>query len=331
MTTKTSPSDAHALATSNAERDGIDHDWSGTNEQWWDWYMSLAYEDAAAPEQRVPASPLPVVEPADAAELEVELAQPYPLGAGAIERFRQQGFIKLKDVMSAPAILALRAELTAVLAPMRAVAMRFPSAELMWTKHPVSRAFTLSPRLGGIAAALLGVPAVRLYHDNALNKLPGCGRTPWHYDAHHYPIASEAVVTLWLPLQSTPRAMGPLAFARDMDAWKLVADLPFAKGDDSYDRGIASALREAAVPIEAGPFALGEASFHHTRCLHTAGPNQTDGDRMAFATTYLADGARVVDRPTLVSGDYQKFMPGVGPGDPIASSLNPLIEAPEER
>jgi len=276
----------------------------------------------------VPAPPLPAVAPADAPTLAAELAVPYALPEGARQRFRREGFIKLRDVVSAPALRALRDELKAILEPLKTAAMRFPSAEMMWTRHPVSRAFTLSPRLGQIAADLLGVTAVRLYHDNALDKLPGCGRTPWHYDAHHYPIASEDVVTLWLPLQPTPRPMGPLAFARDVEAWKLVADLPFAKTDDSYDRGIAEALRDAEIPVEAGPFALGEASFHHTRCLHTAGPNRTDADRMAFATTYLADGARVVDRPTLVSGDYQKFMPGVGPGEPIASPLNPRIDPP---
>ena len=37
------------------------------------------------------------------------------------------------------------------------------------------------------------------------------------------------------------------------------------------------------------------------------------------------DRARLVDSPTLVSGDYEKFVPGVGRGEPIASRLNPVL------
>jgi hypothetical protein len=39
-----------------------------------------------------------------------------------------------------------------------------------------------SRRLAGIAAQLMGVDSVRLYHDQALFKESGGGRTPWHCD-----------------------------------------------------------------------------------------------------------------------------------------------------
>ena len=32
----------------------------------------------------------------------------------------------------------------------------------------------------------------------------------------------------------------------------------------------------------------------------------------------------MVDKPTMVSGDWQKFIPGVGPGEVAASELNPV-------
>lgn len=322
------PGAAAFLADDNARDEGIAQRWAATNEQWWDWYLSLAHDDGArAPGTPVPAPPLPDVAPPAPAILAAELAAPYPLPPEAVRAFRRHGYVKLRDVCSPGALLALRRELDARFAESLrgAPAMRFPSLEMMWTTGGVAEAFVRSPRLARLAAELLGVRAVRLYHDNALSKLPGCGRTPWHYDAHHYPIASENVVTVWVPLQDTPRAMGPLTFARDIEAWRRVADLPFSKFDDSYDRGIAEALRAGAVPIDDGPFDLGEVSFHHTRSLHTAGPNHTDLPRMALATTYLEDGARLVDAPTLISGDYAKFMPGVGPGDPIASRLNPVL------
>ncbi|MEM9188687.1 MAG: phytanoyl-CoA dioxygenase family protein [Myxococcota bacterium] len=312
------------LARTNAKDDGIDQRWDATNEQWWDWYLSLAH-NPASDDASVKAPEFPDVAPSSLDSLDTELAAPYPLSSVAIAQFRRDGYVKLKDVCSAAALLGLREEMTRRLAQVQSAAMRFPSCEMMWTIDPVAQRFVTSRRLARIAAELLGVSAVRLYHDNALSKLPGCGRTPWHYDAHHYPIASEHVVTVWIPLQETPIAMGPLAFARGIDAWRLVADLPFSKFDDSYDRGVSQALEQADVPVDESAFDLGEVSFHHTRSLHTAGPNRTDLPRMALATTYLEDGAKLVASPTLISGDFAKFVPGASPGDPIATPLNPVL------
>ncbi|MEM6925282.1 MAG: phytanoyl-CoA dioxygenase family protein [Myxococcota bacterium] len=315
------------LADANAASDDIHERWAADNEQWWDWYLTLAYDDG--PGEPVDVPPLPELPDLSLEALEAELAVPYDLTAGAIGDFRREGYVKLPKVCSPAALLTLRRRFEALFAESPPVVMGFPSLEMMWTHDPVCRAFVVSPRLAGIAAGLLGAAAVRLYHDNALCKLPGAGRTPWHYDAHHYPIASENVVTLWAPLQPTPRPMGPLAFAEGIEAWRLVADLAFSKFDDSYDRGIAQALQRSQVGLHDEGFALGTVSFHHTRSLHTAGANRTSLARMALATTYLEDGARLVDEPTLISGDFEKFMPGIGPGDVIASPLNPVL-FPEE-
>jgi ectoine hydroxylase-related dioxygenase (phytanoyl-CoA dioxygenase family) len=153
------------------------------------------------------------------------------------------------------------------------------------------------------SGALLGTDHVRLYHDNALSKEPGAGRTPWHYDAHHFPLNSPQVLTAWIPLQLTPREMGSLAFAR----------------------GVSEALRAHGVQVEDGPFAAGEVSFHGANCAHTAGANRTTEARVVLANTYFADGTRVVPSPTMVSGDWRKFIPGAEPGQVVASPRNPLL------
>jgi ectoine hydroxylase-related dioxygenase (phytanoyl-CoA dioxygenase family) len=188
----------------------------------------------------------------------------------------------------------------------------------------VLRAFTLSPRIAGICGALLGVDAVRLYHDNLLSKEPGCGRTPWHFDAHHFPLATNDVVTAWIPAQAIPREMGPLAFARPIDAWRQVDTIAFDKTDDSYDRQVAETFKQAGADIDDGPFEEGEVSFHHNLSFHTAGGNATTLSRVVLANTYFADGARVVDAPTQVSGDWRKFIPETEPGEIAASRLNPV-------
>ena len=83
-------------------------------------------------------------------------------------------------------------------------------------------------------------------------------------------------------------------------------------------------IRDSNVSVNETPFELGEVSFHHNLNFHTASRNRTNLSRVVLANTYYRDGARVVDAPTMVSGDWQKFMPNVKPGDVAASSLNPI-------
>ena len=78
------------------------------------------------------------------------------------------------------------------------------------------------------------------------------------------------------------------------------------------------------VAVNETPFELGEVSFHHNLSFHTASRNRTNRSRIALANTYYRDGARVINSPTMVSGDWQKFMPNVKPGDVAASPLNPI-------
>ena len=128
----------------------------------------------------------------------------------------------------------------------------------------------------------------------------GAGRTPWHYDAHHFPLDSADVLTAWIPLQPVPREMGPLAFARGADVWELAAAVEFDKHGTGYDRGVSEVFRERGVAVEDGPFAAGEVSFHSAHCVHTAGPNRTTAPRMVLATTYFAD-----DVPAAVRWDSE--------------------------
>ena len=79
------------------------------------------------------------------------------------------------------------------------------------------------------------------------------------------------------------------------------------------------------------PFKMGEVSFHHNRSFHTAAANKTNQTRVVLANTFFADGTRIVEQPTMVSGDWQKFIPGVNPGEIAASELNPVCWCADEQ
>jgi hypothetical protein len=310
-----------------ANRDGgIDQDWAGDDQDWWDWYVTLAENDDA-PIPLVAGPGLPDVDPADDEQLRVELAAPYRLGADQRETFRRDAFIKLEHVLSPAVVRRLAERLDSLLRAEHGddVAGRFIALEQLWLHDEVMRLVAFSPRLGGLAAELLGEPAVRLYHDNALSKEPGCGRTPWHHDAEHFPLATLQAVTAWIPVTAIPAYMGPLALARGTHVRDLVADLSFDMVGTTYDAAVARRLVESHVAVEASPFAVGEVSFHSALCFHTAGPNRSTQPRRALATTYYADGARVLDSPTLVSGRWRDFLPGVEPGGLAVSTLNPML------
>jgi len=313
----------------------ISGEWEHDNQQWWNQYMASAdNEIVAAAGSAAESAPLSVDVGSlpTSADLQAELNASYELDPLAITQFNRAGYVKLKQVLSPGALALLRQETETTLRAELGEnpGLDFRSGEMMWLTNEIFRQFVLSPRIAEIAAALMGVARVRLYHDNALAKEPGCGRTPWHYDAEHFPIASKNVCTAWIPLQAIPQNMGPLAFAVGMDTCRLVESVQSSRFDTSYDRTVSNIFAEQGVTVDDGPFALGEISFHHAQSFHTAGPNHTTESRMVLATTYFEDGACVVPAPTMISGDWRKFMPDVDAGEPIQSRYNPVC-FPRER
>ena len=302
----------------------LEQDWAGDDQQWWDWYVSLAAN--ATPAALVAGPGLPDVVPASDEEVASALTTPYELTPTQLLHFREQSFVKLPRVLTPSVVRRLADRLADLLRDAHGedTAGRFTALEQMWLHDPLMRQVALSPRLGTIAADLLGCD-VRIYHDNALSKEPGCGRTPWHHDAEHFPLATLSAVTAWMPVSAIPDPMGPLSFARGADLRPLVEDLVFDRVGTSYDEAVSTRFAAARLQIESGPYAVGEVSFHSARCFHTAGPNGTTQPRRALATTYFADGARVVAAPTMVSGTWQEFRPGAVPGGPAATEYNPVV------
>lgn len=305
---------------------GIESAWAGDDQQWWDWYVTLADNERTA-EAVLPGPPAPMVLPATDAELEAALTQPYPLSEHAVDAFTRDTYVKLPGVLAPAVVVRLGQRLQELLDQQHGLdtAGRFLALEQMWLTDPLMRMLALSPRLGDLAACLLRSAEVRIYHDNALSKEPGCGRTPWHHDAEHFPFTPPHAVTAWMPMSAIPQEMGPLSFATGSDVGPLLADLPFDKVGTSYDVAVTERLGTHRVAVDSTPYALGEVSFHSAQCFHTAGPNRTVQPRRALATTYVAGGVRIVDAPTMVSGTWQEFVPERPPGGLVDTPLNPVV------
>ncbi|MEL6211824.1 MAG: snoK, partial [Pseudomonadota bacterium] len=101
-------------STSPSELTDVSKPWESDNQAWWDWYVSLADNDGEITDFES-APPLPDIDLPGEATIFAELAEPYPLTEANIAFFRDNGFIKLKEVFSPGAVLRLRAELVRLL------------------------------------------------------------------------------------------------------------------------------------------------------------------------------------------------------------------------
>ena len=262
------------------------------------------------------------------------LEVPYPLAPEQIASFRERGYVKLKEVLSPEEIERYRQEITQVVKERNPLLNKpmeerttyekaFTQITNLWQENEVVKELIFSKRLARIAAELMGVAGVRLYHDQALYKEPGGGITPWHADQYYWPLSTENTCTAWIPLQAVPREMGPLAFSERTHHFEIGRDL--AISDESEDM-IQKALAEQNFELESGPFDLGEVSYHSGWTFHRAGANTTDDVRAVMTVIYMEDGIRVteLERPEH-QADRDAFLPGLQPNDEAITEYNPLL------
>jgi ectoine hydroxylase-related dioxygenase (phytanoyl-CoA dioxygenase family) len=264
-----------------------------------------------------------------------ELDAPFKLSSDQIEHFRTQGFVKLKEVLApevlehyGQAITRKVLELNTLTKPMsqRSTYERaFLQIMNLWRQCQTAREFVFGKRLARIAAELMGVRGVRLYHDQALYKEPGGGITPWHADQFYWPLSSANTCTVWVPLQATPLEMGPLAFAAGSQTMEFGRDLAIS---DTSEQQLQAALEEAAFPVDETPFDLGEVSYHGGWSYHHAGANHSDRPRRVMTIIYMEDGIRLIEpRNRAHNVDWKAWMPGARVGEPVATELNPVLYA----
>jgi ectoine hydroxylase-related dioxygenase (phytanoyl-CoA dioxygenase family) len=259
------------------------------------------------------------------------LSTPYALEHGAVRHFEEHGFVKLAGALDPADVSAYEPTITSKvielntqhlsLAERDTYGKAFLQVTNLWRHSEKVRELVFSERLAGIAAALLGVESVRLYHDQALYKEPGGGITPWHADQYYWPLSGDRTVTVWLPLQETPAEMGPLAFAAGSHRFAYGRDLPIS---DESERELRKALGEQ--PLVETPYRLGDASFHGGWTFHRASPNNSTAPRRVMTVIYMAADITVAE-PTNVyqRADLEDWMPGTAVGAVPRSPLNPVL------
>jgi ectoine hydroxylase-related dioxygenase (phytanoyl-CoA dioxygenase family) len=251
-----------------------------------------------------------------------------------IEAFRRDGHVCLRGLAGAeeiaavrPAIEAAAARRTGGVAPLEerdTYGKAFLQAMNLWRLNDEVRTFVFGRRFAGVAAALLGADAVRLYHDQALIKEAGGGATPWHQDQRYWPLDSDRTVTLWMPLVDVGPEVGSMIFASGSHR---CGNLGGPVISDESEAMFAATVGDLGLRQEThGSLAAGDATFHAGWTLHRAAPNPTAVPRPVMTIIYFADGTRVAEP----ADDVQRFeltlwLKGLQPGDLAAGERNPVL------
>jgi len=268
------------------------------------------------------------------AQITPDLASDYTLTDEQIAQYRESGHVLLRSVAT-PEEIAVYGPIIQDAADRYNVETRpleerdtygkaFLQIMNLWQRDEAVARYTLARRFAKIAADLMGVDGVRIYHDQALFKEPGGGPTPWHQDQYYWPLDTDNTITLWMPLVNIPEEIGSMTFGSGSNKLGYVGELPIS---DHSDIVLAELIKEKGLKTHHdGAMAAGDATFHSGWTLHSAPGNPTPNMRAVMTVIYFADGTKVStpDNPNR-EGDMRGWLPGCQPGDLAASALNPLV------
>lgn len=261
------------------------------------------------------------------------LSNTYSLNSNQITDFQKNGHVFLENVLPIDELIPYREAIRAWAVdfkknqkPMEerdTYGKAFLQMMNLWEENELIKQFSLAKRFGKIAADLLGVKNVRLYHDQALFKEPGGGLTPWHQDQYYWPMDTDKTVTMWMPLVDIEDGMGMLTFASGSQH----VNLPPIGISDESEKMISEFVAEHKFPIVAQKtMKAGDATFHRGWTLHAAPGNETTHMREVMTLIFMDADMRVTEpKNPNQEADRQRWFQGLAPGSLAASSINPII------
>lgn len=175
----------------------------------------------------------------------------------------------------------------------------------LWKDHPKMKELILAPEIGDMAAALEGVDAVRVWHDQTLIKRPWANPTSWHLDNPYWSFSSRHAISIWVALDDATPDNGCLYF------------LPGTHKTATYDNAGIGANMNALFKVYpqwskiksvAAPMKAGQCSFHNGLTAHGAGANMTPGWRRAMTCGFMPDGSTFNGKQNILSREQMAVL-----------------------
>lgn len=261
---------------------------------------------------------------------------PYEVSASLAESYREKGHVLLRGVCSAQEVENARGHIAEGVDEIRkkrtdwdkpleerdTYARAFIQAENLWKLNKGVAAFSLGKRFGKIAADLMGVDRVRIYHDQALFKEPNGGYTPWHQDQIYWPLENARAVTMWMPLRECGAEAGALVFGDGSHNGGMVESMVISDKSEDYFKSFVS---ENGIHLSINELKAGDATFHDGWTIHKAPGNSAPYMREVMTIIFFADGARVAE-PNENQDRIDRFLGLRKPGEPADSAeFNPVV------
>lgn len=230
---------------------------------------------------------------------------PKALISTEIERFRREGYLPARPVLSADEARALRQRLEDFEArlngPLRG-SNRFKSHLLLKGFADLIR----TPRILDMVEDLIGPDIMVWSTDWWIKEARSPTFVSWHQDSQYWGLDTTRLMTVWVALSDSTEQSGCM---RVLPGSHLGPDLPHTETyheDNMLTRGqsIECIDEEQAVNLEAP---AGHATMFAFRIAHASHPNQSDDRRIGYAIRYIPPDARQTlsdkDAAALVRGE----------------------------
>jgi ectoine hydroxylase-related dioxygenase (phytanoyl-CoA dioxygenase family) len=246
-----------------------------------------------------------------------------------IECFRRDGYAVVEDLLDAGererygrAVDAAVAERlrgdSRTLGEKTRYEQSFQQCINLWEDCEDVRPLSFHPRIAETAAALLGVAAVRVWHDQALYKEAGGRETDPHQDQPYWPLEQADTVTAWIPFDGSTRETGCMGYLAGSHRVGLRKFADIFRGTGFDLESLPELRGRETTWVEVPP---GAVAFHHGLTVHRALPNRSTRTRRVHTVIYFADGSTRVTRP---QPHPSVDRAGIVPGAVVASDVTPV-------
>jgi ectoine hydroxylase-related dioxygenase (phytanoyl-CoA dioxygenase family) len=250
--------------------------------------------------------------------------------ADQIEKFRRDGFVVIDNLLTETEVEVFGAAVDRAVADRKGDDPRtlaekslyeqsFTQCMNLWEDHPAVAPLTFHHKISEAATILIGVPALRLWHDQALYKDAGGRYTEPHQDQPYWPMNEIDTLTAWIPFDGSTRENGCMAYVPGSHRAGVRKFVNIFTADESV-----KILEEPAIAAIAPVYVevpRGSVAFHHGLTVHLAMGNKSDRTRRVHTMIYFRDGATRTKPYVHPSVDR----PGIAVGAAIDSDLTPLV------
>ena len=240
-----------------------------------------------------------------------------------IERFRNDGFLVLPQLLSTDEVAEARARFEPLFRGEFDTGL-YPD-EWNWREghDPPDRArqicngwksdrtiarIVLKEEIGRICATLAGWEGARIGQDNVIWKPPGATPLGFHQDdSYCHWVVPPGFTTCWMALDDTSAVGGTLEYVRGSHRWGVFPVIGQFHAPDDYREALRAAAAKVGAHVEIVPVEVpaGGCAIHAGGTFHGSDRNRSGSPRRSLVTHCLSSATRF--HPTNVSYIYSRY------------------------